>query len=184
MGLQLLAERHDQIKLHVGNRSLPKPSRWNRSSKFAIPAIAALPFPVVTNPKKPDDWGTNEIRKCFTSDWKFEFALRPGYLQDRLWNENAHIWAVPEKGRELASVNQGSRQVADMKGKRPTGTGARASERPLSEGTRPRRPTRPDASESDALGDTEVGNALRSVYQQTVDETIPPEMMDLLKKLT
>jgi hypothetical protein len=26
----------------------------------------------------------------------------------------------------------------------------------------------------------EVGNALRSVYQRTVDEDIPPEMLDLL----
>jgi Anti-sigma factor NepR len=29
----------------------------------------------------------------------------------------------------------------------------------------------------------EVGHALRSVYQRTVDETIPPEMLDLLGKL-
>ena len=29
----------------------------------------------------------------------------------------------------------------------------------------------------------EVGQALRSVYQRTVDETIPPEMLDLLGKL-
>jgi hypothetical protein len=29
----------------------------------------------------------------------------------------------------------------------------------------------------------EVGNALRSVYQRTIDESIPPEMLDLLGKL-
>ena len=29
----------------------------------------------------------------------------------------------------------------------------------------------------------EIGNALRSVYQQTVNEDIPPEMLDLLGKL-
>jgi len=29
----------------------------------------------------------------------------------------------------------------------------------------------------------EFGHALRSVYQQTVDESIPPEMLDLLGKL-
>jgi hypothetical protein len=29
----------------------------------------------------------------------------------------------------------------------------------------------------------EVGNALRSAYQRTLDEDIPPEMMDLLGKL-
>ena len=28
-----------------------------------------------------------------------------------------------------------------------------------------------------------VGNALKSVYQQTVNEDIPPEMLDLLGKL-
>jgi hypothetical protein len=30
---------------------------------------------------------------------------------------------------------------------------------------------------------TEVGQALRTVYQRTIDETIPPEMLDLLGKL-
>lgn len=29
----------------------------------------------------------------------------------------------------------------------------------------------------------EVGSALRSVYQQTVDESIPPDLLDLLGKL-
>ena len=29
----------------------------------------------------------------------------------------------------------------------------------------------------------ELGTALRSVYQQTIDENIPPEMLDLLGKL-
>ncbi|MDT9598064.1 NepR family anti-sigma factor [Sphingosinicella rhizophila] len=29
----------------------------------------------------------------------------------------------------------------------------------------------------------EVGSALRSVYQKTIDEDIPPEMLDLLGKL-
>ncbi|MBY0303988.1 MAG: hypothetical protein K2W86_02405 [Sphingomonas sp.] len=28
-----------------------------------------------------------------------------------------------------------------------------------------------------------MGEALRSVYQQTIDEQIPPEMLDLLGKL-
>ena len=30
----------------------------------------------------------------------------------------------------------------------------------------------------------EVGSALRSVYQQTVDEQIPPDLLDLLGKLS
>ena len=29
----------------------------------------------------------------------------------------------------------------------------------------------------------EVGQALRSIYQRTIDESIPPEMLDLLGKL-
>lgn len=32
--------------------------------------------------------------------------------------------------------------------------------------------------------DGNVGNALRSVYQQTVNEDVPPEFLDLLGKLT
>jgi hypothetical protein len=32
-------------------------------------------------------------------------------------------------------------------------------------------------------GAPEVGSALRSVYQRTVNEDIPPEMLDLLGKL-
>jgi len=32
--------------------------------------------------------------------------------------------------------------------------------------------------------DANVGNALRSVYQQTVNEDVPPEFLDLLGKLT
>ena len=32
-------------------------------------------------------------------------------------------------------------------------------------------------------GDRDTGAALRSVYQKTVDETIPDEMLDLLGKL-
>lgn len=31
--------------------------------------------------------------------------------------------------------------------------------------------------------DTEYGSALRSAYQRTIDEAIPPEMLDLLGKL-
>jgi hypothetical protein len=32
-------------------------------------------------------------------------------------------------------------------------------------------------------GSGDVGNALRSVYQHTVDERIPPDLLDLLGKL-
>lgn len=43
-------------------------------------------------------------------------------------------------------------------------------------------PVQPRARHKRA-GNSEVGAALRSVYQRTVDEEIPPEMLDLLGKL-
>jgi hypothetical protein len=43
---------------------------------------------------------------------------------------------------------------------------------PESPGTRKKRGTTP-----------EVGHALRAAYQRTMDESIPPEMLDLLGKL-
>jgi hypothetical protein len=55
----------------------------------------------------------------------------------------------------------------------------------------PRRRT-PDSSKAPAspapartakASHSNVGDALRSVYQHTVDEDIPPEMLDLLGKL-
>lgn len=32
-------------------------------------------------------------------------------------------------------------------------------------------------------GNSELGGALRSIYQRTVDERIPPDLLDLLGKL-
>lgn len=32
-------------------------------------------------------------------------------------------------------------------------------------------------------GDRDVGHALRTIYQKTVDESVPKEMLDLLGKL-
>lgn len=43
------------------------------------------------------------------------------------------------------------------------------------------RPTRPQGKQKARAQD--MGGALRSVYQQTVDEQVPDEMMDLLGKL-
>lgn len=40
------------------------------------------------------------------------------------------------------------------------------------------------ADNSPPLDDSQVGSVLRSVYQQTISEDIPAEMLDLLKKLT
>lgn len=47
--------------------------------------------------------------------------------------------------------------------------GGQSAERPRARKKDPARP--------------EVGQALRSIYQRTIDESIPPEMLDLLGKL-
>jgi hypothetical protein len=41
----------------------------------------------------------------------------------------------------------------------------------------------PAAQGSAAQGKGDVGNALRSIYQQTVEEDVPDEMIDLLGRL-
>ena len=41
----------------------------------------------------------------------------------------------------------------------------------------------PTKSGDERPGDRDTGAALRSVYQKTVDETVPDEMLDLLGKL-
>ncbi len=38
-------------------------------------------------------------------------------------------------------------------------------------------------SKRKSAGSAEVGNALRTVYQRTVNEDIPPDLLDLLGKL-
>jgi hypothetical protein len=44
--------------------------------------------------------------------------------------------------------------------------------------------TRPAATGAKVQGkDRDMGAALRTVYQRTVEEAIPPEMLDLLGKL-
>jgi len=48
-------------------------------------------------------------------------------------------------------------------------------------------PTKSRKQHSDAKSpsgkERDVGNALRSIYQKTVDESVPQEMIDLLGKL-
>lgn len=41
-----------------------------------------------------------------------------------------------------------------------------------------------ESTKSAAIDDSNIGSALRSVYQQTINEDIPAEMLDLLNKLT
>lgn len=67
--------------------------------------------------------------------------------------------------------NAEERRKADS----PSGRGARAA----SDGeVRRRKPSRQKKQDT-----PEVGQALRNIYQRTIDEDIPPEMLDLLGKL-
>ncbi|WP_380928129.1 NepR family anti-sigma factor [Sphingomonas arantia] len=52
--------------------------------------------------------------------------------------------------------------------KKQAGTSGKAGKRPV-----------PDA----AIGDANVGQALRSAYQRTVNEDVPADLLDLLGKL-
>ena len=47
----------------------------------------------------------------------------------------------------------------------------------------PKEPPAKAASTAKGQGKQDMGSALRSVYQRTVEEKIPPEMLDLLGKL-
>ncbi len=44
------------------------------------------------------------------------------------------------------------------------------------------RPAKPK-SKKKSTSSAEVGGALRSIYQRTIDEDIPPDLLDLLGKL-
>ena len=71
---------------------------------------------------------------------------------------------MTENGKAMSGEGEGDR---DLKGNTPA-------------------PQAPDhLAHADQPGsDADLGKALRTVYQQTVDEEIPPEMLDLLNRLT
>src|SRR3546814_2914537 len=55
--------------------------------------------------------------------WKIRFALQACDLQEwQTENQGSHRTQHQKKGLELASVNQGSKQVADMSGNSPNDT--------------------------------------------------------------
>ena len=56
----------------------------------------------------------------------------------------------------------------------------RKSDQPLASDTPPR--PQPKKKKKDA-GSADLGLALRSAYQRTIDEQIPPDLLDLLGKL-
>jgi len=56
-----------------------------------------------------------------------------------------------------------------------------ASEKNIREKDRKQRPA--NKTSSDKLNKGHVGESLRSIYQQTVDEQVPDEFLDILGKL-
>ena len=50
-------------------------------------------------------------------------------------------------------------------------------------GAQSKQPGRKPKSGKNTQTETEVGGALRSIYQRTVDERIPPDLLELLGKL-
>ena len=57
----------------------------------------------------------------------------------------------------------------------------RKSDQAVKAGSPPTSPPAPPRKKP--TGTPEVGHALRSIYQKTIDEEIPPEMLELLGKL-
>lgn len=76
--------------------------------------------------------------------------------------------------------DQPDTQSADNHNADSHSTGAMNTSRDNSAKDTPPETRSPPAGEQDA----DLGNALRSVYQKTVDEDIPAEMLDLLSRLS
>src|SRR3546814_12629802 len=99
-----------------------------------------------------------------------------------LFRSGSHRTQHRKKGLELASVNQGSKQVADMSGNSPNDTstgqtyanktstpsGSAASEpgAPADEGSG----SKPNPGSPSPLHDTKVLRALRPVFKQAINE--------------
>src|SRR3546814_1377693 len=112
-----------------------------------------------------------------------------------LFRSGSHRTQHRKKGLELASVNQGSKQVADMSGNSPNDTstgktsanktstpsGSAGSESgaPAAEGSG----SKPDAGSPSPLNDSNVGGALRSVYQQTINERSEEHTYELQSRM-
>lgn len=56
------------------------------------------------------------------------------------------------------------------------------ADRQAGEASEPQTPRKPPVKKK-SPGNPELGGALRSIYQRTVDERIPPDLLDLLGKL-
>ena len=87
-------------------------------------------------------------------------------------------WVLPEDKGKIVGGQVASGQPAPSPITRHDGS-------PLSSGTADPgdRPGARSAASKVTDGDRDTGAALRSVYQKTVDEVVPDEMLDLLGRL-
>src|SRR3546814_13357173 len=98
------------------NRSCRKPPRGNGTDKFAIPASTAI-GPSGVKQRRKNRFSREQTKRANVSQaiWKIRFALQACDLQEwQTENQGSHRPQHRKKGLELASVNQGSKQVADM----------------------------------------------------------------------
>ncbi len=98
------------------------------------------------------------------------FVIRPasfvGQRPAAGWSENERARRVAVRGVHLSFEKE---KDADRRRKSDQAAEAQTSSRPQSKKKGP--------------GSNDVGSALRSVYQRTIDEQIPPDLLDLLGKL-
>src|SRR3546814_2407594 len=102
----------------IRNRSCLKPPRLNSTDKFAIPTSTAI-GPSGVKQRRKNRFSREQTKRANVSQaiWKIRFALQACDLQEwQTENQGSHRTQHRKKGLELASVNQGSKQVADMSG--------------------------------------------------------------------
>ena len=93
--------------------------------------------------------------------------------------------AVPSLGSSVPSGHRAPRYI-EMRARQPTGNGGFWGDEVVSRPDDEKTPRRGGGKQGDAGhggGSRNVGDALRAVYQDAVSESVPDEMLDLLKKL-
>jgi hypothetical protein len=101
------------------------------------------------------------VKRGFSSHRRLQAAEEQGHL----WKSAGAAWP---RGVSVLSL-ENEKNIA-RRGKSEPASGPRSGKEKQS-------------SKKKGSGSAEVGNALRTVYQRTVNEDIPPDLLDLLGKL-